>query len=73
MLNDLQTRDSIETDRGGKIDKIAVGGNTHTDEIVMSERLDGNDIGASFLKFQGHGAATGTIVEHTHANDAAPT
>jgi len=32
-----------------------------------------NDIGASFLEFQGHGAAAGTVVEHMHANEAAPT
>jgi hypothetical protein len=58
---------------GGKIEEIAVGENTETDEIVMSERLDGNDIGASFLKFQGHGAAADTVVEHTPTNEAAPT
>jgi hypothetical protein len=39
----------------------------------MSEWLDGSDVGASFLKFQSHGAAAGTVVEHTHANEAVPT
>jgi hypothetical protein len=72
MLNDLQTRDSIELDCGGKTEKTAVGANTYTRQIVMPEWLDGSNISPPFLEFQSHGATASAVIEHTDTDEAAP-